>query len=94
MSTYRRSFFVLVLLLIFADTVFGAGFAKAEELLEKVQTGLAGLSIFTVTIAIIWVGYKVLFGGQTLRECTPIIIGAILIAASSEVARLLVGSST
>jgi type IV secretion system protein VirB2 len=72
-------------------TVMADGFAKAETLLDKVSTGLLALSIVTVTIATLWVGYKVLFGGQTLRECGPIIIGAILIASASEIARLLVG---
>ncbi|KPC27197.1 Conjugal transfer protein [Pseudomonas syringae pv. cilantro] len=45
----------------------------------------------TVTIAVLWVGYKVLFAGNTLRECAPIIIGAIIIASASEVARMMVG---
>lgn len=67
------------------------GFSKASTLLEKVSTGLLALSIVTVTIAVLWVGYKVLFAGNTLRECAPIIMGAILIASASEIARLLVG---
>lgn len=67
------------------------GFSKASTLLEKVSTGLLALSIVTVTIAVLWVGYKVLFAGNTLRECAPIILGAILIASASEIARLLVG---
>ncbi|MGK3611206.1 TrbC/VirB2 family protein, partial [Escherichia coli] len=41
--------------------------SKAETLLEKVKTGLSGLSLVTVTIACLWVGYKVLFGGSTIR---------------------------
>lgn len=67
------------------------GFTKAGTLLDKVSSGLLGLSIVTVTIAALWVGYKVLFQGNTLRECAPIIIGAIIIASASEVARLMVG---
>lgn len=67
------------------------GFSKASTLLDKVSTGLLALSIVTVTIAVLWVGYKVLFAGNTLRECAPIIMGAILIASASEIARLLVG---
>lgn len=67
------------------------GFTKAGTLLDKVSAGLLGLSIVTVTIAVLWVGYKVLFAGNTLRECAPIIIGAIIIASASEVARMMVG---
>ena len=43
---------------------FADGFSKAETLLEKVKTGLSGLSLVTVTITCLWVGYKVLFGGS------------------------------
>lgn len=74
-----------------ASPAFADGFSKAESLLEKVQTGLSGLSIVTVTIACLWVGYKVLFGGSTIRECSPIIIGAIVIASAAEVASMMVG---
>lgn len=80
-----------VLLSLMATPAFADGFKKADTLLQKVQAGLTGLSIVTVTLAVLWVGYKVLFGGSTLRECAPIIIGAILIASASEVAKLLVG---
>jgi len=72
-------------------TAMADGFTKAGTLLDKVSTGLLALSIVTVTIAVLWVGYKVLFAGNTLRECAPIIMGAILIASASEIARLLVG---
>ncbi|MDL7284025.1 TrbC/VirB2 family protein [Escherichia coli] len=48
------------------------------------------LSLVTVTIACLWVGYKVLFGGSTIRECSPIIIGAIVIASAAEVASMMV----
>ena len=62
---------------------------KAKTLLEQVAEWLRYISVATVTIAILVVGYKVLFGGQTIRECTPIIIGALIIASASEVASLL-----
>ncbi|TRR33108.1 TrbC/VirB2 family protein, partial [Salmonella enterica] len=55
-----------------------------------VKTGLGGLSLVTVTIACLWVGYKILFGGSTLRECAPIIIGAVVIASAAEVASMMV----
>ncbi|ECS7808625.1 TrbC/VirB2 family protein [Salmonella enterica subsp. enterica serovar Enteritidis] len=76
---------------IVASPAFADGFSKAETLLEKVKTGLSGLSLVTVTIACLWVGYKVLFGGSTIRECAPIIIGAIVIASAAEVASMMVG---
>ncbi|RDU62117.1 hypothetical protein CQA53_09550 [Helicobacter didelphidarum] len=59
------------------------GLTKAKTLLDNVNTALYGLAAITVTIAFLIVGYKILFGGQTIRECIPIIIGAIIIASAS-----------
>lgn len=68
-----------------------AQFQKAQTMLMKVERGLNGLSVIVVTLAVLWVGYKVLFDGSTIRECAPIIIGAGIIASAAEVAKLLVG---
>ncbi|WP_337049937.1 TrbC/VirB2 family protein [Serratia fonticola] len=65
------------------------GFAKAETLLEKISTGLTGLAIVTITIATIWIGYKVLWDGKSIMDCKNIIIGGILIASGAEIAALL-----
>lgn len=80
-----------VFVFLFATPAFADGFSKADELLEKIKVGLTGLSIVTVTIAVLWVGYQVLFNGNTLRGCTPVIIGAIVIASAAEVASMMVG---
>ncbi|MBS0847043.1 TrbC/VirB2 family protein [Citrobacter sp. JGM124] len=65
------------------------GFSKAERLLEKISAGLTGLAIVTITIAVIWVGYKVLWDGKSLHDCKGIIIGGILIASGAEIGALL-----
>lgn len=94
MSVLNKIMYKLVpasLLVAAFPVMAAAGFTKANALLEKVKTGLLLLSIVTVTLAVLWVGYKVLFGGSTLKECSPIIIGAVLIASASEIARMLVG---
>ena len=78
--------------MLIASSAFGAGgLDKANTLLEKVVEWLNYLSIAVVTIAILVVGYKVLFVGQTIRECSPIIIGAVIIASASTIASLLMG---
>lgn len=46
-----------------ASPAFADGFSKAETLLQKVKTGLSGLSLVTVTIACLWV-YGVLITTQ------------------------------
>ena len=86
----KYSRFLLASIPLFTSPAF-AEFQRAKEMLTRVEEGLRGLSLITVTIAVLWVGYKVLFGGSTIQECAPIIIGAIIIASAAEVARLLVG---
>lgn len=81
---------IVLVLMAVAVPALADGFTKANALLLKIQTGLAGLSIITVTLAALWVGYKVLFDGQSLRDCKGVIIGAIIIASASEIARMMV----
>ncbi|WP_219542509.1 TrbC/VirB2 family protein, partial [Klebsiella michiganensis] len=46
-------------------------------------TGLLGLAAVTITLATMWVGYKVLFDGKSLHDVRNVIIGAILIVGAS-----------
>jgi TrbC/VIRB2 family. len=76
---------------VLSSPAFADGFAKAETLLEKISTGLTGLAVITITIATIWVGYRVLWDGKSIMDCKNIIIGGILIASGAEIAALLMG---
>lgn len=61
----------------------GSGFNKANETLSNTSTGLLGLAAVTITLATMWVGYKVLFDGKSLHDMRNVIIGAILIVGAS-----------
>lgn len=93
-SNLTKLFNSLFAIFLIPTLSFGAGgLDSAENLLDTVSGWLTALSAVTVTIAILIVGYKITFGGQTIRECTPIIIGAVLIASASSIAGLLLGSN-
>ncbi|EPR2182269.1 TrbC/VirB2 family protein [Shigella sonnei] len=88
----RVSAYVLAL----AMSVFAAspvlaadGFQRANTIMEKVSTGLHGLAAITITVAVIWIGYKTLWKGESLSQCGYIIIGGILIGGGSEIGALL-----
>ena len=85
--------FTLFALLALPSLALAGGLSSAENLLNTVSGWLTALSAVTVTIAILVVGYKITFGGQTIRECTPIIIGAVLIASASTIAGLMLGNN-
>lgn len=65
-----------------------ADFSKATTLLTQFKVWLAGISVITITIAIMVAGYKIIFQGQTFREVTPILVGGILIGGASGIASL------
>lgn len=60
-----------------------SGFSKASDTLSNTSTGLLGLAAVTITLATMWVGYKVLFDGKSLHDMRNVIIGAILIVGAS-----------
>ncbi|KMG93363.1 hypothetical protein SM62_04593 [Klebsiella variicola] len=78
-----------VLTVFSAIPAFADGFERANTVMEKVSTGLHGLAAITITVAVIWVGYKTLWKGESLSQCAYIIIGGILIGGGSEIGALL-----
>ncbi|MCU5774425.1 TrbC/VirB2 family protein [Erwiniaceae bacterium BAC15a-03b] len=81
--------FTYVLSSLSASPAFADGFTRANTVMEKVSTGLHGLAAITITVAVIWVGYKTLWKGESLSQCAYIIIGGILIGGGSEIGALL-----
>ena len=67
-----------------------AGLEKAQDLMETVSDALTALSLATVTVAILWVGYKVLFTQTALRDMGSTILGAVIIASAAQIAAMLV----
>ncbi|HBQ6459369.1 TPA: TrbC/VirB2 family protein, partial [Klebsiella pneumoniae] len=73
-----------------ATPALADGFQRANTVMQKVALGLHGCAAITITVAVVWVGYKTLLNGQSLRDCVYIIIGSILIGGGSEFAALLI----
>ncbi|EPH0831027.1 MULTISPECIES: TrbC/VirB2 family protein [Klebsiella] len=79
----RRYSAVVSVLLSSPVLAADSGFNKANETLNNTSTGLLGLAAVTITLATMWVGYKVLFDGKSLHDMRNVIIGAILIVGAS-----------
>jgi len=79
-----------LLVLCYSNFVFCAGLERVETAMENVKTALMAASVVSVTVAVLWAGYKILFGGQTFREAAPILIGGIVIGAASQIAGMFV----
>ena len=75
---------------LMSPLAMASGFSRANSLMAKISSGLHGLAAITLTVAVVWVGYKLLWNGQSLKECGNIIIGAILIISGAEFAQLFI----
>lgn len=74
----------------FAGVANAGGISQVNTLMTDVQDVLTGVALVTVTCAILWAGYKILFGGQTFREVSPIVIGGILVGAAASIAAMFI----
>ncbi|ELY2648052.1 TPA: TrbC/VirB2 family protein [Klebsiella pneumoniae] len=80
----KRRYSAVVSVLLSAPVLAAdSGFNKANETLNNTSAGLLGLAAVTITLATMWVGYKVLFDGKSLHDMRNVIIGAILIVGAS-----------
>lgn len=55
---------------------------------SNVQLILNVLSLVVVTIAVLFTGYKVAFAHARIAEVAPVLIGAILIGAAGQIAKI------
>lgn len=89
MNKYTAPIFLTLISIVHSEAFAKVEFKKAKTLMDSVKSGLIGLSTVTVILAIVWCGYKILFGGSTLREMAPILIGAVVLGGATEIGNLL-----
>ncbi|MCX8680303.1 TrbC/VirB2 family protein [Gilliamella sp. B2865] len=78
--------------LLFSCGSFAAGgISKVNSTMQIVSDVLSAIAVVTVTIAIMWAGYKVLFKGDPMMEGAKILSGGVLIGAAAQIASVLVG---
>lgn len=85
-------FWVLCLLLtaltLFPDLAHASGgLNKINDFMDNLANILRGASIITVTVAIMWCGYKMLFTEYDIRELGRILLASLLIGGAFEIAR-------
>ena len=55
---------------------------------------LNAVSIVVVTVAIIFSGYQIAFAHKRISDVAPVFIGALLIGAATQIAKLFLGNSS
>ena len=62
--------------------------------LNNVQNVLNAVSVVVVTIAVIFSGYQIAFAHKRISDIAPVFIGALLIGAASQIAKLFLAGSS
>lgn len=77
-------------LAVMSSPALAADLSSVNSFLGNIETMLKGVAVAVVTIAFMIAGYKVVFGGSTVREVVPIVIGGLIIGAAGYFASLIV----
>lgn len=86
-------FMMLCTAFLMAEPAFAAGGTSGiSSFLNTIATVLTSVGVITITIAIMWAGYKIAFGGATFREMGPVLIGGALVGSAAWIAGQLMGS--
>jgi type IV secretion system protein VirB2 len=64
---------------------------KATQSLSTVQTWLRGIAIVVATIAVMFVGFRMMFQAAQWKDVAPVFWGCVLIGGSTGIASMLVG---
>jgi type IV secretion system protein VirB2/type IV secretion system protein PtlA len=74
-----------------APVMAQGGLDKVNTFMDNILSILRGIQVVTVTIAIMYIGYQVIFKAAGIRDCFPVLIGALLIGGAAELAIFLLG---
>ena len=61
---------------------------------NSINSVLNALSVVVVTIAVIFSGYQIAFAHKRISDVAPVLIGAILIGAAGQIAKMFLASSS
>lgn len=81
---------VFMAMLMMSQPAAAAGLSDINSFLGTIQGALKGVAVAIVVIAFMVAGFKIIFGGSTVREVTPIVIGALVIGSASYLASLII----
>lgn len=82
---------IAIISLFAPDMAYAAGgLSKVNDFMDNIAGILRGAAIITVTVAIMWAGYKFLFANANAMEVGKIIIAGLLIGGSAEIAGYLI----
>lgn len=88
----QKEIFFAIALAIFTQYALAGdagGLGNANKLFENIAVALKGVSAIILTLAVMVAGYKIMWGGSTVREVAPFIIGGIILGSAAYIASLI-----
>lgn len=85
---------MMALVLMLMEPAFaqaGGVETRADAFIGQVISILQKISIGVVTVAIMFCGYSIAWGGKTVRDMAPVFIGGVVIGAAGYIASMLIG---
>jgi len=88
----RKDLFAFALLMqSLSQQAMAQGLSNANTLMQNILTVMQGISVAVVSIAVMWVGYKMVFQHARWSEVANIVIGALFIGGAGAIASWLLG---
>ena len=88
----------MLLGVVLPDVVFAQDASATIDTTCKFATNinkiLNAISIVVVTIAVIFSGYQIAFAHKRIGDVAPVLIGAVLIGAAGQIAKMFLADST
>ena len=77
---------------VYAQTSTDAG-GKIEGFLKTIKKALGPISVLIVTIAFLFAGFQIAFNHKRIGDVAPVVIGAIVIGAATQLANWFISQS-
>lgn len=74
-----------------AGPVFAGGLARGATLLTTVSTWMTTIGITIVTIALMVVGFRMVFQAAEWKDVAPVFWGGVIIGSASGIAAMFIG---
>ena len=79
-----RNFWALASVTVLSSPAY-AQFEKATEALNKVQTWMLSIGAVVVTLAIMFVGFRMMFNAATWKDVAPVFWGGIFVGGGAAI---------
>ena len=82
-----RNMYALVAITVISSPAF-AQFEAATGVLNKVKAWLLVVGVVIVTLALMFVGFRMMFGAATFKDVAPVFWGGILVGGGAAIASM------